>query len=262
MVALRCSDLSVARACDEAQLELLDTRTAKRVAPVDLGFLNQALRPPLFQLLAVSLPRARPASRQASRAERRQKTQANERSSASDRLCYRPRIVIDGCVVVARRRWAGPGSVLPVPSAAESESRYALRVREWRSDNGIPEQVYVRTHVTGSTGLEDAAQGDGSASGYEDSGLHGDSETAESRSNDVEREPRAREMRKRNSRKPQTAWTLQCCTLLLRLFGRLAIGSANVEVGIEEVYPQADARIQHPTGAYVSECIFQFEKNP
>jgi hypothetical protein len=178
---LLSADLDVVRCADDPHsLRLVHRPTGTPVTPFDLGFLNPRRRPPLFQLLsrftpnssfALALPDSlnQPASsapRDPAPAPAAQAAGTSPFPEQALQIRYRPRVSYEGRVVLARRRWAVPHTLFPAQRAAESESDYFLRVYRWRSDHGIPEQVYVKvhpwpesqpTHVTAGAAQDEAA---------------------------------------------------------------------------------------------------------
>lgn len=155
---IACNDIQVERDLNDAHnLILRQITTGAKVVPIDLGFLNPQMRPPLFQLLtqftpasifSVHLPDAITDISQASRTQ----DKSGEPSDQSQRepvvvrpeILYRPRVVLDGCMVISRKRWSVPQSLFPIRLPNESTSRYYLRVQAWRHEHGIPDEVFIR----------------------------------------------------------------------------------------------------------------------
>jgi hypothetical protein len=165
---------------DPHALMLRHAPTGKRVIPVDLGFLNPRMRPPLYQLLsrftppvtfAPSIPespvkRQEPAPAETPAAEAAKADAAAPAGAAAEaaaapaaegeaapaaeapapapRISYRPRISVEGRVVLARKRWLVPGALFPQRQADETAAEFFLRASRWRAENGIPETAYVR----------------------------------------------------------------------------------------------------------------------
>jgi hypothetical protein len=57
---------------------------------------------------------------------------------------HRPRISVEGRVVLARRRWAVPGGLFPQRMPDEAAADFFARVDGWRREHGIPESCYLR----------------------------------------------------------------------------------------------------------------------
>lgn len=49
-----------------------------------------------------------------------------------------------GRLVLARRRWTLPQALVPSRDRRESEAGYFLRIRRWREELDLPEEVFVR----------------------------------------------------------------------------------------------------------------------
>ncbi|MEJ2298905.1 MAG: lantibiotic dehydratase [Woeseiaceae bacterium] len=166
---LRMSDLCVTRhATDSLALSLIHEPTGQRVIPIDLGFLNPRMRPPLYQMLLRFTPGANFTLLLPDHANRQPPTvpeankigsegAADESALAADDppeknsnfltavpVRKRPRIVYEGAVVIARRTWFIQDEAFPTTQPKESPSDHFLRVNRWRVEHGIPEEVYVR----------------------------------------------------------------------------------------------------------------------
>lgn len=110
-----------------------------RVQPVDLGFLNPRMRPPLYQLLSRFAPAcnftfpmpALPAPV----------------PETYPRVLHRPRLSYRGRLVLSRRAWVVPAAAFPRPVAGESEAELFSRVQDWRLEHGIPDEVFLSLQV-------------------------------------------------------------------------------------------------------------------
>jgi len=109
------------------------------VVPLDLGFLNPLWRPPLFRLLVQMAPAA------SFHLELPKRPQAAEGDAeeVAPRVVHRPRIVYDGRLVLARRRWEVPAELFPVRGGGETDDEYFLRADRWRRRCGLPREVFV-----------------------------------------------------------------------------------------------------------------------
>jgi hypothetical protein len=138
---ISCVDLDVSREeTDPLSLKLIHRPTGARVYPIDLGFLNPKRRPALYRLLFSFSPNGNtwiPLPGVA-------KPNAKQGSSRLEAIVYRPRVVYDECVVLARRRWTIPFELYPRRKAGEGDTEFFIRVNEWRSANSIPARVFVR----------------------------------------------------------------------------------------------------------------------
>jgi Lantibiotic dehydratase, N terminus len=121
---------------DPFRLRLTHPRHRPPIVPVDLGFENPTMRPPLFQLLCLFTPAAGyrlplPESL------------APAAAPADDAVHCRPRITYRRTVVLARRRWLLSAPAFPGRQPGEGEAEYFLRIDRWRRAAAIPREVYV-----------------------------------------------------------------------------------------------------------------------
>jgi hypothetical protein len=146
VAAISVADLDIVAepGCDELLLEHRDTR--KPLYAFDLGFLNPLMRPALYQLLSnftmsggasFDLPLnpsdGRPTGMSGITA-----------AVAPVGIVRRPRIVLGGRIVVARRRWLVEHTAFPpAEGGGEDDADVFLRVNLWRKALGIPDRVYV-----------------------------------------------------------------------------------------------------------------------
>jgi hypothetical protein len=59
-------------------------------------------------------------------------------------ISYRPRLTFGGSLVLTRRRWSVPGTLLPQRRTDESAAEFFVRINRWRRESGIPESGYFR----------------------------------------------------------------------------------------------------------------------
>jgi hypothetical protein len=137
------SDLRVeAYPGDPHALCLRHEPTGGRVVPLDLGFQNPQLRPPLFQLLI----RFAPAVSYGLDLWHQPKAAEGEEAEAADaepRISHRPRLRFGERLVLARRRWNVPAELFPRREAAESDFEYVARADAWRREHGLPREVFL-----------------------------------------------------------------------------------------------------------------------
>ncbi|MBI3504660.1 MAG: lantibiotic dehydratase [Proteobacteria bacterium] len=175
--ALSTRDLVVQR--DDTNphaLRLSQASSGRRILPLDLGYLNPMMRPPLYQLIrsfgplksfGLWLPDRLPDT---SGPEMKSGVSAQAPSSPMGTaaelagVAYRPRITYDGAVVLFRRQWHVPMASLPQLAKGESSAAFFLRINRWRSSLGVPNEVFVKLKwkagnsagVTRSGGNDDA----------------------------------------------------------------------------------------------------------
>lgn len=122
------------------RMRLVNATTGREVIPVDLGFRNPQMRPPLFQMLS----RMTPASAFVLDVPSRPEEPENTGREAPGHVVHRPRVSYRGRLVLARRRWTLPQALFPGRDRQESEAGYFLRIQRWREELGLPEEVFVR----------------------------------------------------------------------------------------------------------------------
>lgn len=116
--------------------------------PVDLGFMNPRMRPPLFQLLSRFTPVV---SFNISLPEQLSPTEPTEKANDEERpdVVTRPRITYHGDLVLARRQWRLDGAALPTPEPSEEAFDHFARVDAWRRRLGLPPSVFLRLRPQG-----------------------------------------------------------------------------------------------------------------
>jgi hypothetical protein len=134
---IACTDLEVRRhLSDPDALILVHRATGRRVLALDMGFMNPLMRPALYQLLTSFVPPGHvtvPMPDDLPRAP-----------GMGARVTSRPRIVYDGAVVLARRRWTLDADAFPAQSETQSEVDYFISIGAWRAAHGIAPRVFVR----------------------------------------------------------------------------------------------------------------------
>ena len=146
---------------DPHRLRLRLGRGGPEVIPVDLGFLNPRMRPPLFQLLARFSPAASfslplPEALQAPTSG--PPPAAGSGEAAEPRVQLRPRITF-GRLILARRRWKLFSGDLPRRTRGERDGAFFLRLQAWRETVGLPPEVFVRVDVPPQLAGEGPAPG-------------------------------------------------------------------------------------------------------
>lgn len=215
---LSVTDLDVIRDPSDAHaLQLIHRSSGKRVIPVDVGFVSLRRRPLLYQLMARFCP--------AGDAYAPLPELLADVEPGDDALVrYRPRFTYADRVVLSRRRWMVPGALLPVRAMGEPDLDYFLRVRRWRTANGIDEQVFAIVHP------EPGADTDGD------------------------------EGRSRDWRKPQ--FIDFTSPLLVALFEKLPGGLSHFTLELQERYPDAASLPAFAGQHYASELVLQFDAEP
>lgn len=122
------------------RVRLVNVKTGREVIPVDLGFRNPRMRPPLFQMLS----RMTPVSAFVLNPPEEPEEPGDTGREAPGHVVHRPRLSYRGRLVLARRRWTLPQALFPGRDRQESEAGCFLRIRRWREELGLPEEVFVR----------------------------------------------------------------------------------------------------------------------
>lgn len=143
---IECNDLVVERCQSDFQrIRLIDRTSGREVIPVDTGFLNSRMRPPIFQFLLLFQPGASINIPLGEAGDVRESYRLG-RSMGGDptTVTKRPRIEVGADVVVRRRQWQLPiDAFAPLPRERPVE-RY-LRYLDLLGEIGCPTQAFVRT---------------------------------------------------------------------------------------------------------------------
>jgi hypothetical protein len=146
------ADLAVRRdQHDQHRLALWEVSSGRRIVPVDLGFLNPRMRPPLFQLLSRFTPACNISIRIPDSVERQfqitstgSTVRPTKAEPSIEKVIYRPRVILDEGIVIARRRWQIPSAFCPRKVTSMRQSEYFLQLQKWRRILKIPDEVFVR----------------------------------------------------------------------------------------------------------------------
>lgn len=134
------------------RLRLRRAGSAREVLPVDLGFLNPLLRPPLYQLLSRMTPATMFRLDVPDDLGSPEKESPHEVAGRRPSLVHRPRVTYRGRLILARRRWTIASALFPRRRPQERESDYFLRIQDWRRELGLPAEVFVRIAPSAPTG--------------------------------------------------------------------------------------------------------------
>ena len=125
------------------RVRLVNVTTGREVVPVDLGFRNPRMRPFLFQMLSRMTPVSAFVLNPPARPEEPGEP-GDPGREAPGRVVHRPRVSYRGRLVLARRRWTLPQNLFPRRDPRESGAGTFLRIRRWREELDLPEEVFVR----------------------------------------------------------------------------------------------------------------------
>ncbi|HEU4557773.1 MAG TPA: lantibiotic dehydratase [Longimicrobium sp.] len=352
---IKSSDIFVEPDPEDAHLlRLVHGPNGQRVVPVDLGFLNPRMRPPLYQLMSrftppamfgppipespvkrtpppqpaapsavdgeqagdgvtvapearagdqdgvtvasvadaqpadAAAPAAQAPAGDAPAADAQAAAPAAETPPPSIQL--RPRVTYEGSLVLARRRWQMPGTLLPQREPHESAADFFVRANRWRAEAGIPDTVYVRimplpepqqpkpgqpadAAADAEAEAQQAAVAANEVPGYEaaEQGAEHEPEAEEGADAAAEGEAKAEgeegeggEAKK--AQKPHTAGSRDLHKpqfidfgnpLLVGLFGKMGANLKNFTVTVEERLPAREALPRHGSEAFASEVVVQ-----
>lgn len=124
-----------------SRLVLIHQPTGKRAYVFDLGFQGHGGRSQLFQLLEkfsrVRYLFASPAAAVLSGIDKKQKT------PVTDSVLRVPRVMYEDTIVLQRRGWYVPASMMPVRGPQETAASYYHRLNVWRKEQEMPDEVFV-----------------------------------------------------------------------------------------------------------------------
>lgn len=260
--AIDISRLAVGPSESGDRLDLFDQVSGQRVVPLDLGFMNPLLRPPLYQLLRSFSP---PSSSSVPLPGRPFLAGETPNEAQEGGTLRRPRITYERHVILARETWFLPPGRLPTQEPDESDASFFVRVRGWQAAVALPDVVYVRVvyspgaEVREATAraTENGADGALSEDGIDDE-RPGDVENAHARSAGEKGKARKAPPWWGDLRKPQ--YLDFRSPLLVRLLGRYGTLRGNLFLVFEEWLPDSsDLAATAPDRHWVSESIIQID---
>lgn len=288
-VPLKCTDIIVEKdMIDSNKLRLKHKKQNTYVVPIDLGFLNPMMRPPLFQLLAKFSPPCNfsmqlpempiQISNDGKRSEiNRQEDESNQtKREQKESMVYRPRILFDDRIVLSRRCWFVSKTLLPQMNVDETDFEYFVRVNKWRAENNIPDEVYVRIRplpLPGSNNNQIVKQDNEETKQNQENQKEADQNQKELNSDEKQSELENKNDKKkeglpdkekakqnkfsRDYYKPQFIDFYN--PLLVNLFGKITVGLKNFLVTIEERYPGKEQLPEFENKTFAVEQIFQVD---
>ncbi len=165
------TDLVVKLGASGDRLELFHKMLNKTAYVFDLGFQGHGGRSQLFQLLekftraeylnyypllsslsTATMPQApkpeQGTEKQGAEAQETEKQMNNAAGSAESakpqpRIRTRPRVVYEDQLVLQRKAWFVPKELLPLRSKQETDWQYFERLNTWRSEQGMPEEIFL-----------------------------------------------------------------------------------------------------------------------
>lgn len=233
---LATSDLYVEPTAGDAHaLSLRHGPSGQQVIPLDLGFQNPRMRPPLYQLLTSFAPACNFFLQVPDVLYSWDELAAENAEAPMPAIAYRPRIVYDGRLVMARRRWTVRADVLPRRETKESELEFFERANRWRRQHGLPEEIFlsIRAVPVMKPKEDDDAKGD------------------------VEPTPKVKKEQRDRLHKPQFVDFRN--PLLVDLFGRATENVESFQAYLYERLPDRRHLPQHGEDRYVTEMVMQLD---
>ncbi len=244
---------------DPGRLRLRRGSTGHEVVPVDLGFLNPRMRPPLYQLLSRFTPSA----------SFTMSVPESPEEMPDEPVRYRPRITYRGRLVLARRQWRIYPDAFPKRRIKETEAEYFLRLQRWREELGLPEEVFMRVRVLPIRHQPQEAEADASpaedqapekpAEAPAEPAVEAGQETGEETGEETAPTPRhtVRRRVRQHLHKPQYVDFRN--PLLVDLFCRVTENLENYVVTLEERLPAAEHLAHGGEDRYVTELVLQVD---
>ncbi len=288
---IKCEDLLVVPdPHNKFTLRLKQKSSGKFVLPVDLGFLNPTMRPPLFQLIAKFTPPSNYSlaipdvpvidNFDKNGKEFKEKIQT-KRNKAAQQIVFRPRIIIEDQIVVSRKSWIIPKKHFPEIGKNESLADYFIKLNNWREENNIPKEVYLRIkplplpqkamsenkednneNENVKTIAEDKKEVNNEKEVKEKEEVNTENQNKENEESQEQNTDDSQEKKKtkfpkqsRDYYKPQYINFLN--PLYVNLFGKLTVNLQNYSVTIEERYPAENQLLSFDGKYFANEQIFQ-----
>jgi len=280
--SIKCTEITVdADKNDRHSLKLLHRPTGKFIIPLDLGFLNPNMRPPLYQLLSKFTPPSnfamripeKPVQMQENYQNKNELVEIKEKDKYKDEtavshIVYRPRILLENFIMLRRKSWMIPAALFPSRENNETEFEYFLRLTEWRQEHNIPDEVYVKISVlpsqqpkqeeTESESKKDEEEKEQAVKKIDEKPEVKEEIEGEKRTEGEEKtleQKKARPKMSRDLYKPQYIDFNN--PLLVALFGKMTVNLKNYTVALEERYPLSDGLPEFNGEKYSTEQIFQ-----
>lgn len=290
---LYTTDISVVRCPDnDASISLYHNPTGKFLSPVDLGFLNPMMRPPLYQLMSKFTTPANfsfrvPESpkkyvpqknKEEQKSEDKKETKPEENKKQEPEVVYIPRISFDDDIIISRKKWKIPAALFVTPGTGENNEDYLIRLTEWRAVYNIPDEVYVRIQpLPTATKPEDKKETSKEENQEKTEAAAEKKEEAEVKSEEVKEEKSSdekedtnkeqttdKEAQKKMMKRQKFSRDFQKPQyidfnnpLLVNLFKKMTVNLKNFIVTVEERYPERNQLPKVGERDYTSETIFQ-----
>jgi hypothetical protein len=217
------SELIIKYDKNENTLQLFDNKRGKIVYAFDLGFQGYGGRSELFKfLISFTLPGLVFVYPLVNKIYELFKPLNLLYNGNKGEVTILPRIVYKDYIVVSRKGWIIPKTLIPFKNQTEKESEYFARIQKWRFDLGIPEEVFLRLNTNVQEGEE---------------------------------KNKAKKKLSRDDRKPQ--YINFGNPFLVRLFEK-HLDKVTDAIRISEMLPESDGMIKIYNAKYVSEFVVQY----
>ncbi|MEL6863405.1 MAG: lantibiotic dehydratase [Bacteroidota bacterium] len=134
------TDLAIQYQAEEDQLSLIRVSTNQSLKVMDLGLEALQGRSPMYQLLSAFGPLSpshHPLLALINNVFRQRSPQG---------VLIHPRIRLSENMMIQRRAWYYPKALIPQPKAGETKTNYYLRFHQWRREQHLPAEVFIRLH--------------------------------------------------------------------------------------------------------------------
>jgi hypothetical protein len=130
---------------DERCLQLVDEELKKRVYAFDLGFQGYGGRSELFKFLEnFTLSKLIFPHTLVGKINELIKPQIKYFNGNKGFINVFPRIYYNDKILIARKKWIIPKSLLPIKNQTEKESEYFAKLKRWCGEMGLPDEVFVK----------------------------------------------------------------------------------------------------------------------
>lgn len=141
------TDFELVHESNSPVLTLRHKPSGKNAHVFDLGFQGHMGRSQLFQLLEkfskaeYLSPNAVSNAINYPRKEKDQKDQKEEKKE--QKITIQPRIIYENQIILQRKSWLIPKVLIPARDPMDSDWKYYLKLNDWRTEMGIPDEVFV-----------------------------------------------------------------------------------------------------------------------
>lgn len=140
------TDLQVLIERENNELKLIHKPSSQQVNVFDQGFQGHMGRSPLYRLLetftAVEYLSCHPLITGVNTYLNSQ-DEAEKKNQKADKINFSPRIVYEEQIVLRRKTWFVPRSLLPFKKPEESDWTYFSRVNQWRIEQNMPDEIFL-----------------------------------------------------------------------------------------------------------------------